>query len=90
MASAPYSTASLALLISKSKSSILLDEPIFALILVVRPSPIPQALTLLLTFLGITTFPSAISLTSLLTSIFSFFATSSISGVMLPFIASLF
>ena len=42
-----------------------------ALIFVVRPSPIPQALTLLFTFLGITTFPSAINLTSLLISTFS-------------------
>ena len=56
---------------ANSISSILLEEPMFALILVLRPSPIPQAFEWPLMFLGITTLPSAINLASLLTFIFS-------------------
>ena len=88
IASAPKSTANLAFLISKSISSILLDEPILALILVVNPLPIPHAFVSLRMFFGITIVPFATPLRILSASIFSHLATASISGVILPFFAS--
>ena len=88
IASAPKSTANFAFFISRSISSILLDEPILALILVVNPFPIPQALVSLPIFFGITIVPLATPFNILSASILSNSATSFISGVMFPFLAS--
>ena len=69
-------------------SSILLDDPILALILVLNPFPIPQAFVSLLIFFGITIVPLATPFIILASSIFSNSATSFISGVRFPFLAS--
>ena len=86
--SAPYSLHSFALSTSSDISSILLLEPIFALTLVFNPSPTPQGFVSLRTFFSITTFPVATRFNNLLILIFSVLLIFSISGVILPFLAS--
>ena len=86
-ASAPYFSSISSFSSSTLISSISVDDPIFALIFVCKSLPIPVGRVLLCTFFGITTFPEAIFFLNFSTSIFSVFATYSISGVISPFLA---
>ena len=89
IASAPKSTALFTFSISASKSMLSLEVPRFTLILVVRLLPTPLGTMDLCTLLhGMMIWPFAIRSINFSGAILSFFATASISGVKMPFLAA--
>ncbi len=88
--STPCSYTGFTLLVSDSVSSVFSSRPVFTLVLILEPSPVPRNFRYPLVFFKVAAFPESVGFTGLFASVFSYFTAVSVSNMVLPFYTSLF